>query len=440
MTCDILIEGAAVLAMDAAGTIHAPGYVAITGERIVALGAGRGRDAPEAWDAPSIIAGSGLIVMPGFVNTHTHVAMAAFRGLGEDVPDRLRRFIFPLEKRLVTRELVRRASEFCIAEMLRSGTTTFADMYYFEDEVAHAARRLHIRALLGETVVDFPSPDSAEAYGGIAYAGRFAAEWRGDSLVSPCFAPHAPYTVADDKLRETCEEARRLGARILMHVAETEAERDLYAARGTSTLRHLDSLGCLGPDFVAAHMIHVDAADIELAAARGMGVAHCPASNSKGGRPIAAASTMVEAGVRLGLATDGPLSGNGMDMQGIVGLYPKLQKVRLGRRDVVSAQDAVYAATIGGAGALGLDDITGSLEPGKMADILVADARSFSMLPVHDWYSTVAFSMRPSDVAWVLVGGKIVRDRSGLTTVDEEELLDSIIRVAEDCRREQAGL
>lgn len=436
LDCDILIDGAVILTMDRNWTLHECGHLAIKGENIIGIGSESGSEARARWNPARTIDAKGRLAMPGFVNTHTHVPMRAFRGLGEDVPDRLRRYIFPLEKRAVTKELVRVASEFCIADMLRSGTTCFADMYYFEQEVALAAKRLGARALAGETVVDFPAPDCTAAFGGIEVAEKLIAEWKGDSTITPCYAPHAPYTVPADVVAKLAESARKSGVPVLMHIAETIEERDQNAARGTTTLRALDAAGCLGPWLIAAHMIHVDEDDIRLAARRDMAVAHCPASNAKSGRPTAPALELVTAGVRLGLGTDGPLSGNGMDMQGIMGLYPKLQKVRTGRREVVSARDAVRAATIGGAEALGLGDRTGTLEKGKAADLVLARMRSYSMMPAHDWYSTVAYSMRPEDITDVFVAGRQVRSETGLTTVDEAELFDSMDRLVKKLKDE----
>jgi cytosine/adenosine deaminase-related metal-dependent hydrolase len=431
MTCDLVIENAVVLTMDAAWNLHEPGFVAISGEDIVGVGPASGRI---SWESAKVMDGRGMLLMPGFVNTHTHIAMAAFRGACEDLPDRLVKYIFPLEKRLVNRELVGLASRFCLAEMAASGTTTFADMYYFEDEVARAAKEAGMRCLLGETVVDFPAPDAPEAYGGIGYGLRFIEEWKGDGLVTPCLAPHAPYTVDARRLILVRKESERRGLPVLMHIAETAPENARFTASHGSVIRYLDSLGFLFPGLVGAHMIYLDETDIALVAKSGMSVAHCPASNAKGGRPVCPASALMEAGVRLGLATDGPLSGNGMDMQGIVGLFPKMQKVRSGDREVMPARLAVRAATLGGAEALGLGAITGSIEKGKKADMILVDADDFNMQPVYDWYATVAYAMRPHNVDTVFVGGGIIWDRSGMRGFDARETLADMKRLAGTCR------
>ena len=437
MICDLLIENAAVLTMDAAWNLFEPGFLAVQGDSIAAAGPLSER---RAWDSRAVVDAAGMLLMPGFVNAHTHIAMAAFRGACEDVGDRLRKYIFPLEARLVDRDLVYRASRFCLVEMAASGTTCFADMYYFEDEVARAAKDAGLRCILGETVVDFPAPDTPEPYGGFGYGLRFISDWAGDPLVTPCLAPHAPYTVDPEHLRAVRRFSEARGLPVLMHIAETAQENERFSALSGSVLRYLDSEEALYPGLTGAHMIYLDPSDIDLAVARGLSVAHCPASNAKGGRPVCPAADMAAAGVPVGLATDGPLSGNGMDMQGVLGLYPKLQNIRAGNRGAVPARQAVRTATLGGAEALGLGSVTGSLEPGKKADMILVDSESFSLQPVYDWYSAAAFAMRPSDVAATYVGGRLVWDRSGMKGFDQAEAMEDIRRIADRCRGVIAGL
>lgn len=423
MNCDLLVENAVVVTLDPAWRILEPGFLAVRGDAIAAVGpmAERG-----AWEATEVVDAGGRILMPGFVNTHTHVAMAAFRGACEDVRDRLARYLFPLERRLVTRALVRESSRFCLVEMAASGTTTFADMYYFEDEVAVAAAEAGLRCVLGETVVDFPAPDAPEPYGGIGYGLRFIEEWRGHPLVTPCLAPHAPYTVGPERLREIRGLSERGDFPVLMHVAETAPENARFTASHGSVLRYLDAEGALYPGLVGAHMIYLDEADRALAAERGVSAAHCPASNAKSGRPICPAAAMVAAGVRVGLATDGPISGNGMDMQGVMGLYPKLQKTLALDREAVPARDAVRMATLGGAEALGLGSVTGSLEVGKKADMILVDVDAFNMRPAYDWYATIAYAMRPYNVRATYVGGRLACDRDGMRGYDQAEAMASM--------------
>jgi cytosine/adenosine deaminase-related metal-dependent hydrolase len=429
MKPDLLITNCVVVTVDPEWRIFNPGFIAISGDKITGVGPMGVVDT----SVPKLVDAKGGLVLPGFVNTHTHVSMAAFRGASEDAKDRLTRYIFPLEARFVNRDLVREAAKFCLVEMARSGTTTFADMYYFEDEVAKAAKVTGMRALLGETVVDFQAPDSETPYGGIEYANRFVEEWKGDPLIQPCIAPHAPYTVDADHLRSISLIAEKFDIRVMMHVAEMDFERDRFAVRYGSVLKYLDTTGILSPRLIAAHMLYVDDSDIELAAKRGISVAHAPASNAKSGRPICPAWRLQEAGVPLGLATDGPLSGNGMDMQGIVNLFPKLQKVREGRRELVPAREALRAATMGGAEVLGMDKVIGSLEVGKSADLQIVDVADFNVQPVYDWYSTIVYALRPHNVSDVMVAGRwVVRDRK-MTGFDQGECMDRMLALKAGC-------
>lgn len=424
MECDICIQGGAVLTMDGQFSIYDPGYVAVRGGRIVGVGV---VGETGGWRARDTVDARGTIVMPGYVNTHTHISMSPFRGAKEDAKDRLTRFIFPLEKQMVRPELVYDGALFTIAEMVRSGTTCFADMYYFEEEVGRAAARAGVRALVGETVVDFAAPDSSEPYGGIARAKKLVGEWRNHPLIRGCIAPHAPYTVDAEHLRAIADFAEELDVKIMMHVAEMDFEHERFSRDHGSVLRYLDTTGILSPRLIATHMLYLDEKDIALAAARGIAIAHCPISNAKSGRPISPAWRLGQAGTPVGLGTDGPLSGNTMDMQTVASLYPKLQKVRESRRDLVPARDSLFAATMGGARVLGLSDQTGSIEVGKCADLQIVDLDDFNALPVHDWYSTAIYSLQAHNVRDTMVAGSFVMRNRKLRFADEAELKEKLL-------------
>lgn len=428
---DFIVEGPAVLTLDPEWRVFEPGYIAVRAGRISAVGPaaqGAARNAKRRIDA------AGKVALPGFVNTHTHVPMSAFRGVCEDVKDRLIRFLFPLERALVRPGLVYWSSLYSLVEMARSGTTTFADMYYFEHEVAKAAQKAGMRALLGETVLGQEAPDAAEPYGGIACAKDFIAQWKGDSLIEPCFAPHAPYTVDRPHLETICDEAERFGVDIMMHVAEMDFEHRRFAESHGSVLRYLDSVeGLLSPRLLAAHMLYLDDEDIALAAERGMRVAHCPSSNAKSGRIICPAWRMAQKNIPLGLATDGPLSGNGMDMQGVLNLFPKMQKMREGRRDILTAKEALRAATLGGAEALGMADRIGSLEPGKRADFIIADSGDFNMQPVYDWYATIVYAMRSHNVESVFVDGRQIVAKGKMASFDQDKVMSEMLAIKKRC-------
>ncbi|TXT50685.1 MAG: chlorohydrolase/deaminase family protein [Spirochaetes bacterium] len=431
MRDDLIVEAAAVVTVDPEWKVFAPGFVAVKDGRISALGPaaeGERREAVQRVRAPRAFA------MPGFVNAHTHISMAAFRGACEDMPDRLTRFIFPMERDLVDRDLTYWSALHSLVEMARSGTTTFADMYYFEDEVARATDLSGLKAILGETILGHAAPDAPEGYGGIEYARRFIKDWKGHPRIQPCFAPHAPYTVDAEHLGIIAREAESLDVDVMMHVAEMDAEQETFAPLGGSVLRYLDSIpGFLSPRLLAVHMLFVDDEDIGLAKARGLRVAHCPASNAKSGRLICPAWRFAGAGVPLGLGTDGPLSGNGMDMEGVLNVYPKMQKVRERNRGIVAARDAVRAATLGGAEALGLGAETGSLEPGKKADFILVDLDDFNIQPVYDWHSTIVYAMRPHNVLSVYVDGRpVVKDRR-MTGFDQDEAAAQMLRISGNC-------
>jgi len=429
--CDLLVTGGTFITMDRNFSIHEEGCMAIQNGRILRIG--RLEDFSDI-SAQETLDARGKVILPGFVNTHTHIAMAAFRGAVEDVPNRLADYIFPMERNLVTPDLVYKASLFCLCEMALSGTTTFADMYYFEDEVAKAVKKAGLRALLGETVLGSQAPDAPEPYGGLRYARDFIQAWRSDSLVHPMIAPHAPYTVDSGHLLAVREVAEDLDVPIMMHIAETEPEHRTFSASHGSVMRYLDATGFLSKRLIGVHMIYLDDFDIELAAKSGMSVAHVPVSNAKAGRPICPAWRMQKKGIRVGLATDGPLSGNLMDLQTTVSFFPKLQKMRENRRDIVSAKDALRTATLGGAEALGMDTDIGSLEAGKCADFIVINPDSFTMQPIYDLYAAIVYAMRPDTIESIFVQGKKIAANRHMTTLDEAEVLADMKAIAANCK------
>jgi len=434
--CDLLVTGGALVTIDRGWNLYDPGYLAVKDGVIV--GVGPAAQAGE-WTAGRTLDAAGCLVMPGLVNTHTHLAMAAFRGALEDVENRLIQYIFPLEKALVTPDLVYRASRYALAEVALSGTTTFADMYYFEEEVARAAAEAGLRGLVGQTIVDFPAPDTQAPHGGLARGLALLDRWKDHPLITPVLAPHAPYTVDPGVLRTVAAESAARGLPWMMHVAETLPETRRFTASHGSVVKYLAAEGALGPGLVGAHLIYTDQADVELLKAHDVAVAHCPSANAKSGRPIAPIHRYLDAGLRVGLATDGPLSGNGLDLWGVVNWYPKLQKVLTGQRDKFTARDALRQATLGGAEVLGLGGVTGSLEVGKRADFLLADATAFNVQPVYDWYATAVYALRPQNVRHVVVDGRLVVEAGRMTGFDEAEVKADMVAIATRCRTTIAG-
>ncbi len=413
---DLIVTNGYVVTMNDRREIFDRGAVVVRDARIVAVGP---MEIASGYTASRVVDARGAIVMPGTINTHTHASMSVFRGLGDDVPDRLRKLLFPLEKALMTRELAYWGALHAMVEMAQGGVTTFADMYYFEDEVARAVKEIGLRAVLGETIINFPSPDAPEPYGGFAYARKFIGQFRGDPLVTPALAPHAPYSLDAEHLKRVAREAEELDVPVLMHVAEmTDEVETLRKERNQSPVEYLDALGLLNRRMVAAHCIFVSPSDIDLIAARDAGVAHAMVANIKSAKGVAPALDMFRKGVRVGLATDGPMSGNTLDIIGQLGYVAKVHKLNKLDRNVMPAVDVVEMATRGGARALHMEDRIGSLEAGKLADVIVIDRDSPRMVPFFDVYSALVYAATPLDVRTTIVHGRVVMEDRVMRTVD----------------------
>lgn len=417
---DLIITNAHVVTMNDARQVYDRGVVVIRGEKIIAVG-------PEGiarnFTATRTIDARGGLVLPGMINTHTHAPMTVFRGLGDDVPDRLRRFIFPLEKALVNRELVYWGGLHGMVEMIEGGVTTFANMYYFEQEVARAAKQVGMRGVLGQTTINFPAPDSPEPYGGLELAKQFVAAYRNDPLITPAFAPHAPYTVDAEHLRAVAKASAEMNAPVLIHLAEMPDEiATLRKEHNMSPVEYLDSLGLLNHRLVAAHCIFVSDTDIALLKARDVGVAHAMVANIKSAKGVAPALKMYREGVRVGLATDGPMSGNTLDIIGQLGYVAKVHKLDQKDRNVMPAIDVVAMATRGGASALHMEDRIGTLEVGKLADIIIVDVDGTHMIPLYDPYSALVYAANPRDVRTTIIHGRVVMEDRVITTIDVAEV------------------
>jgi len=405
-----------VVTVDAARHVYAPGAVAVDGDRIVAVGPAdqirRRFEAAETIDAPGV-------VMPGLVNTHTHAPMVLYRGLADDLAlqDWLEHYIFPAEAKTVSPEFVRAGTRLAALEMIESGTTTFTDMYYFEEEIAAVAKAAGLRGVLGETIIEFPVADARTPAEGLARAERYMKAWAGDPLIVATVAPHSPYTLDAETLQASRALADRFGVPMLIHVAETETELgDSEAAHELTPVAWLDSLGVLGGPTVAAHAVWVSPADIATLAARHVAVSHNPESNMKLASGAAPVTDMRAAGVVVGLGTDGAASNNDLDMFEAMRQASFLQKLRTRDPRAISAAEAVEMATIDGARALGLGDLTGSLEPGKRADLITVSMTAARQTPMYDPLSHLVYVTRGDDVRDVVVNGRVLmRDRRVLT-------------------------
>jgi len=421
---DLVVTHAYVVTMNRSKDIYENGAVVVKGGRIVAVGPAA---IASGYVATRAIDAAGDIVMPGMLNTHTHASMTVFRGLADDVPDRLQRFIFPLEHKLVDREIVYWGALHGMVEMIQGGVTTMADMYYFEDEVARAAQQIGMRGIFGETVLNAPAPDSKEPYGGIAYAQKFIQQFHGDPLITPAFAPHAPYTVDAEDLRIIQKEADTQDVPILMHVAEMPDEVASIRKNFDKTpVEYLDSIGLLSKRLVAAHCIFIGDSDIALLKARNVGVAHNMVANIKSAKGVAPAWKMFKDGVRVGLGTDGPMSGNTLDIIGQLGYVAKVQKLVNRDRNIMPAIDVVEMATMGGARALHMEDRIGSLESGKLADMIVLDRDSTTMTPFYDVYSTLVYAAGAHDVKTTIIQGRVIMENRKVSTVDGVDVRERV--------------
>jgi 5-methylthioadenosine/S-adenosylhomocysteine deaminase len=418
---DTLITGGTVITM--AGPNIESGSVAIHKGEIVAVGPSKEIDGQ--YTARTRINAAGMAVLPGFVNAHTHVPMTLFRGIADDrdLMDWLTNFIFPAEAKNVDREFVRWGTRLAAAEMIRSGTTTFGDMYYFESDIAHEAKKAGLRAVLGETLIDFPAPDNKTWDEGIAYMRKFVADWKNDPLITPAFAPHAPFTVSREHLEQVRKLATEMGVPILIHVSETKDELRQVAdrAKGMTPGAYLDSIGFLGDDVVAAHGVWLTENELHTFAKRKTGVVHCPESNMMLASGIAPIVQMERIGVDVGLGTDGPAgSNNNLDMIEEMASAARLQKISRSDPKAMSARDVLTLATIGGARVLGLADKIGTLERGKRADIVIIDLQQPKSQPVYSVESAIVYAASGDSVVTTMVDGRILMRRGELLTVDEK--------------------
>lgn len=425
---DLIITRAHIVTMNAAREVIEDGAIIIRDSRIVAIGSS---SIAANYSAAKTIDARGDLVFPGLINTHTHASMTVFRGLGDDVPDRLRRFIFPLEKNLIDRELVYWGALHGFIEMIEGGVTTAVDMYYFEDEVARAAKLVGIRGVLGQSILNFPTPDSPVPYGGLAYAKKFAADWANDPLITPALAPHAPYSLDAEHLRLVAKASAELNLPILMHVAEmTDEISTLRREHNQTPVEYLDSLGLLTPRLVAAHCIFVTDSDIALLKARDVGIAHNMVANIKSAKGVAPGLKMHDDGLRIGLGTDGPMSGNTLDLIGQLGYVAKLHKLDRKDRNVMPALKVVEMATLGGARALHREKDLGSLEPGKLADLIILDHNSTALVPLYDVYSTLVYAASPRDVRTTVIHGRVVMEDRKILTLNPQEVREKMRSIA----------
>jgi 5-methylthioadenosine/S-adenosylhomocysteine deaminase len=427
-----IVTGGAVVTVDAKKTVYNPGAVALDGTTIV--GVGTAADIGARFKANDQIDAANTIVMPGLINAHSHAPMVLYRGLADDLrlQEWLEKYIFPAEAKTVTREMVRAGTRLAALEMIQSGTTVFADMYYFEDEIARTTKAAGMRGVLGQTIIQFSVPDAKTPQEGLARTEAFLKEFANDDLIVPAVAPHSPYTLDSKTLLASRALATRYGAPVLIHVAETETE--LGSSKkdhsGLTPVGYLQSIGFFGPRTVINHGVWVDAADMKILRGHSVAVSHNPESNMKLASGIAPVPQYLATGITVGLGTDGAASNNDLDMFEAMRFAALLHKVKTGDPRSLPAATALEMATINGARALGLEQTIGSLEVGKRADLIIVDTSTARMTPLYDPVSHIVYAAHGDDVRTVMVNGRVLmRDRTMLT-LDEGAVLAEARKLA----------
>ena len=423
---DWIWSGRYVITMDARHRVIENGAVAVRGDRIVAVGSKTEIDA--RFQAARRLDRPNAILAPGLINTHTHAAMSLLRGLADDLnlQDWLNKFIFPAESKNLSREYVRWGTRLGVLEMLLGGTTTFTDMYYFEDVVAEVAKEAGMRGVLGETIIGFPVADAKTPADALRFTETYLKRFRNDPLVVAAVAPHAIFTNSDETLKAARALANRYGAPLLIHVSETKNENDdELAKRHMTVVKALDALGVFNGRTVAAHCVWVNDADLTVLKARSVGVAHNPSSNAKLASGVAPVLKMRARGIAVGLGTDGPAgSNNDLNLFEEMDLAVKLQNVTTLNPQALSADAALEMATMGGARVLGLDKQIGSLEAGKQADVIAVRTDRPNGVPLYNPISQMVYALKAEDVQDVMVNGHpLIRDGHSLT-LDEQQILN----------------
>lgn len=420
---DLIISGSYLLPNATQKSLILDGAVAITGDTITAIGTTKNILA-EFSTEQHIHTEHGLI-MPGLINTHTHAAMACFRGLADDLPlmTWLEKHIFQVEARW-TPEMVYQSTLLSIAEMIKSGTTSFCDMYLFSKEVARATEESGMRAWIGEVLYDFPSPCYGELDNGFSYVDELFAHYNNHPLISITADPHAVYTCSPELLTRLGQTAQDNDSLYVIHLSENEAEVNTCKERYNCTpVEHLEQLGLLSPRTLAAHCVMLDDQEIALLAKRGTNVSHCQESNMKLASGTAPVVKMLEAGVKVGIGTDGAASNNDVDMFGEMNTVAKIHKVARMDPTAMNAEQTLHAATLGGATTLGAGKQTGSLEAGKKADMIVLNMNQPHLTPLYNVPSHLVYAARGADVIHSVINGRLVMENRFLKSLDEEQIL-----------------
>ncbi|MEH6569839.1 MAG: amidohydrolase family protein [Halioglobus sp.] len=435
-TADLIVYGDYVLTMELDEPVLEDGAVVIAASQIIAVGPRAEID--RLYVATRSISGKGRIVLPGLINGHTHSAMTLFRGMVDDLDlmSWLNDYIFPMEGRFVSPEFVRTGSTLACWEMIRGGTTTFVDMYFYPDEIARVVDQCGLRAVIGAPHIDYPSPGFTGWDDSFAAASDFVQRWQGKhERITAAFAPHAPYTVSPKHLQATVEKAKQLDAVISMHLAEAPSETQYIKQNFNKTpVEHAAVLGLYEQKLIAAHMVQLSESDIQATAKAGVGAIHNPTSNMKLGAGISPVPAMLKAGVNVGLGTDGAASNNDLDMWEEIRMAALLHKVNTGNPTAIPAKTALAMATRLGAAAIRLGDDIGQLRVGMEADVIQVSVGKTHHLPVYDIVSHLVYVLDSSDVVTTVVAGKLLMEDREVLTIDETALRREVDKKSSEIR------
>ncbi len=433
LEADVVIKNATVITMNEKGDVFDPGYVAVKGSRVVAVGSYDERKLVKAREA---VDASGCVVLPGLINCHTHAAMTLFRGLADDLPlmEWLQNYIFPAERKL-TAEWVYWGTKLACAEMIMSGTTTFCDMYIFEDSVARAADECGMRALVGEVLYDFPSPNYGPFENGLVYTEELIARWKDHDRISVAVEPHAVYTCSPDTLKQCLSLAEKHNVPLVIHLSETKKEvEECVGKYGKTPVQHLASLGFLSERLIAAHCVVLNEDDKRLLADRGVKVVHNPESNLKLGSGIADVPELLKRGVTVSLGTDGCASNNDLDMIKEMDVCAKIHKGVTLDPTVMPAEEVLKMATCYGAVCLNAGREIGIVSPGTLADLIILEFQVPHLVPCYSPVSHLVYAARGSDVRDVMINGTWVMRNRQLTRIDLDEIYYHVKKISEDVR------
>ncbi len=438
---ELLVLGGTLVSMDQDRRVIQDAGVAVAGGRIVAVGTRK--EISAQYTAAQTVEADGKLIVPGLINGHTHIPMTLFRGLADDLDlqDWLTKYMFPAEAKNLSEEFVRAGTRLGLAEMIRGGTTTYCDMYYFEDAIADETAKAGVRGVLGETIIDFPVADNKTNAEGMAYVAKFVQRWKGHELIVPAIAPHAPYTVSEEHLKAVRAFSDRTGAPIVTHISETKREiDDSIKAKGASPIDYLARIGFLSNKVIAAHVVWPSEEELDLLKKIGVGIVHNPQSNMKLASGVAPVPQMLKRGLLVGLGTDGAASNNDLNMWEEMDTAAKLHKVFSGDPKVMSAQEAFELATIRGAQALHLENEIGSIEKGKRADLVIVERDSLNQIPLYNVYSDLVYATKANDVETVIINGRIVMRDRRLLTLNEQEIKASARRFRDQVARSLGNL